>query len=327
MSMSVGLSHPSKSLCPLHQSVDLGRRCANEPHHPDSRSAAALPAARRAFTLIELLVVIAIIAILAALLLPVLAKGRQKAYGAACLSNQKQLGMAWAMYADDNADRVVDFSTSVIGASWRICAAFVTTPPPADLTGADLQRWKIQMGYKMPTPTVEGPLFNYASNPDIMHCPGDPRRNLPYGSGYAWDSYAGVGGFDSQMEIQFQNIIVKRTQVQHVSGRVLWVEGGDMRGENMGSWVMSNAGTPSLDYSDAKFIDSPAASHGGNTAGFSFVDGHAELHRWLDGTTIAYALSLNLNKDQMSSEKTAAQHPGNVDAIWVGRRYPSTSNP
>ena len=72
-------------------------------------------AGKRGFTLIELLVVVAIIAILMAILIPTLNRAREQGKRVACLSNLKQFGLAWIMYADDNDGKTVNAGTGEKG--------------------------------------------------------------------------------------------------------------------------------------------------------------------------------------------------------------------
>lgn len=281
----------------------------------------------RGFTLIELLVVIAIIAILAAMLLPALAAAKKRATQATCLSNQKQLALAWVMFADDNSGNVVGFST-VSSTDWRIEAELVADTPPAGVTGQDEIKWLFQQGYK------NGPLFQYAPNVDILHCPGDQRTSIA--NHFCWDSYSGVGGFtggDPDYLIGGATVITKQSQLRHPSERFLWVEEcssqqkslyGLTFGENIHTWDMK-PGAPGIGPSPfytASWVDSPAAFHGVNST-FSFADGHAETHKWINQALINYANSMDPNK--YSSPPTMASTAD--DSYYVASHYPTSLNP
>lgn len=305
---------------------------------------------RSGFTLIELLVVIAIIAILAAMLLPVLISARKKGQLAVCISNQKQLALAWIMYADDNRDKIVNLSTywesyGTAGPfpgppytlSWRIsycCGNYGTELKSSMMAGVEATSQNnvmklIEAGYIMPQQGLAGPLVQYAPNASVMHCPGDIRWTLPVNppgwggsaNGYpnagpcAFDSYSGGGYLNSE----YQGGFTLRAQIMHPSGRFLWMEGADMRGENLGGWLMYNVGTPALNFSDACFNDSPADFHV-NTTAVNFADGHAEPHRWRDPRTIAFS-------NEVSPSKESPQPPGNPDAMWAGSIYAGPQNP
>jgi prepilin-type N-terminal cleavage/methylation domain-containing protein/prepilin-type processing-associated H-X9-DG protein len=114
----------------------------------------------RAFTLIELLVVIAIIAILAAILFPVFAQAKESAKKTACLSNSKQLGLGFSMYATDNDDRYPGSLETI-------------TP--------------INGGFGWPHIPYDRQIAPYVKNDQIYRCPDDNSGSGPASSIPFWD--------------------------------------------------------------------------------------------------------------------------------------------
>ncbi len=254
------------------------------------------------FTLIEVLVVIAIIGILAALLLPALAKARERGLAIVCLNNTKQLAVGLQLYADDH-NGALPYNLGMSGhpeTSYRTDMNWVNNVMTWDLSSDNTNR----------APITKAALGAYVSSSTaIYRCPSDHTLSAAQ-SAAGWDarirSYSmnaligNAGNFSTNgvnINDPHYKQFFKLSQIPRPADIFVFL---DEHPDSIDDgYFVNKEAPPTGGYNSSvsyypEWTDLPGSYHN-RSAAFSFADGHASLHRWQGERTVRPSLPNGAN--------------------------------
>jgi prepilin-type N-terminal cleavage/methylation domain-containing protein len=263
---------------------------------------------RRGFTLVELLVIVSIIAILSSLLLPALARAKNIAKRAQCFNNERQLGIAWHLYATDSADWLA-------GNGWN------NSDPP----DPSLKLWvqgcmfyaedNTNLSYMMDSKYAQ--FAEYIHTDKVYVCPTDRSTVSIYGNeyprirSYELNAYTGwTGPWDTRMSDNYR-IFRKLCELGAIPQDVFTFI--DVNPDSI-CWPYFG-----MHMDRDSFFNFPNTSHqrGGVV---SFSDLHVGYHRWQDPRTLKGGILKTYHFHDFDS-------PGNPDLAWLRQRTSYLSTP